>query len=127
MVDADQQLPQVCITSSELNMIRHVLYPYTQQLRRCAEPSGKRDAVLTTVEQLRQRIATVTEAAEKRTPYDFPLSDDERATVDSAFRAFTADLLENVPASEERDDLVQGVEAFRVYFMTGRLPPGASP
>jgi hypothetical protein len=127
MIDADQPFPPISITSSELNMIRHVLYPYAQQVRRCAEPCGKRDAVLATIGELRQRIARVTRTTEKGTAYDFLVSHDERAAIDSALRDFVAGLLEDIPASEERDDLIRGVEAFRIYFMTGRLPPEASP
>lgn len=115
MGNEEQELPILNIAPTDLQVIGYALFPYAQRVRQMAQPSAKREALLRTIETLRQRIAAVKTLSDGN-GLPFLLSHDELAVIDSALSAFVDTINRFVPRREEKS-----VEVFCCYACKDRL------
>jgi len=123
MADEDKKYTPLRGASSNIHLIRVVLYSYTNELRCSSPPSPQRDELLKTIETMCERIGAVKITRERETSHEFGFSPDELTLVDRALTAYIVSIGQSVPPSEERDEVMRGCEALKVQIMADRMLP----
>lgn len=104
------EAPMIKVASHELTTIGYILLPYAKSVRLTASSSRERAMTLTTLENLRRRIADFSNAGAEGD--HFPLTAAELRVIHAALKNFVAHL-QQFPRSQKRDDTIGSCEKLR--------------
>jgi len=113
-MEGENDVPIVPISTVHLQVICYILFAYAQIIDSSSKPLQERNAILCTIEALRQRIAAlhVPEGGEQ----SFLIYEDELTVVTDGLAAFTANVAHFFPESPKRDEVIFLCEELRGYL-----------
>ena len=113
-MEEEDEVPIVPISAVHLQVICYILFAYAQMIDRSSKPLEERDAILRTIESLRQRIAAL--QVPERGEQPFLIYEDELRVVIDGLAAFTANIARFFPESPKRDEVIFLCEELRGYL-----------
>jgi hypothetical protein len=113
-MEGENGVPIVPIATVHVQVICYVLFAYAQMISRSSKPLQERNAILRTIESLRQRIAALNVSEGGGQP--FLISEDELTVVTDGLAAFTANIAYFFPESTKRDEVMFLCEELRGYL-----------
>ncbi len=123
-MEGENEVPIVPISTVHLQVIGYVLFAYAQMTSHSSKPLEERNAILRTIESLRQRIAAleIPEGGEQ----SFLIYEDELKVVTDGLAAFIANIAHFFPESPQRNDVIFLCEDLRGYLSVIFSPPESS-
>jgi hypothetical protein len=105
--------PPARISWQDYEVIACVLLPYAQIVPHTVTELFEQDAILKTVEALRQRTLAVAEGKQLLT-----LTEDELSVVLKAIRSFVENVARFFPPTTQREEIIMDCEKLHLYFST---------
>ena len=112
-MEGENEVPIVPISTVHLQVICYILFAYAQMVSRSSKPL-ERNAILRTIESLRQRIVALNMPEGGEQP--FLIYEDEVTVVTDGLAAFTANVAQLFPESTKRDEVIALCEELRGYL-----------
>ena len=106
----------------DLQVMEQILAVYAQGVRTIHLLLPMRDAYLSRINELRERIAILRTEPVKNAIQDFPLTHREQDLIGCAFTVFIAAVRECVPPSKERNEVLRGCRGLQAYILSGAPP-----
>ena len=119
MGKGNKQIHIIRIDLLDLQVIEQILAVYAQGVRSVPLLLPRRDAYLSQINALRERIAILRMEPVRSAIPEFPLSLSELDLIDCAFTVFRDAVRSCVPPSKERVVLLRGCRRLRAYILSG--------
>jgi hypothetical protein len=118
----DNNIPCAVLHPNDLKVLKLIVLTQVVQMRRAMPASAERNARIMTLQGIYQRLSLLFTSSQtiERVPVLF--SEKELKALEEAIRSFASFVRQRIPASREREDVLQGVEYLRkqVAAMFGR-------
>ena len=122
MGKGNKQIHIIRIGLPDLQVMEQILAVYAQGIRSVPFLLPLRDAYLSRINNLRERIAILRTEPVRSAIQDFSLSHAELDLIDCAFTVFIAAVRECVPPSKERNEVIRGCRELQAYILSGAPP-----
>lgn len=109
--------PVAVLGQQDLSALASILYFYERWLQNTLAPSKKRSRQIMEVHVLLVKVSLL------GTTKGVTLTVEDVAHLTSALRVFSAHVRDKIPASKDRDGVLESCEALRNYFATTFSPP----